>query len=160
MVGARYFEMQQHVKDPWLLLETVTVPSIGKKEQHFPVLGNCEKALSEHRDIARYLEEWPIKRKFQNYEYLGKGHIISEKYWYHFYCQTQMSYLKLCFLNFPPLDKAFIKIDWLWYTLWDAKPLVTFFFLTQFQNLFFRVVFSTFFGQWKKCIILSEKSDL
>ena len=28
---------------------------------------------------------------------------------------------------------------------------------TQFQNIFFRIVFGKFFGQWEKCIILSEK---
>ena len=41
----------------------------------------------------------------------------------------------------------------------EWKPLVTLFFLTQFQNLFFRIVFCTFFGQLEKCIILSEKKQ-
>ena len=59
-----------------------------------------------------------------------KGQIFSEKYWYYFQCPKNVlcSILRFVFWIFP-----------------------------QFQNLFFRIVFVTFFVQWEKCFILSEK---
>ena len=54
---------------------------------------------------------------------------------------------KLCILNSLPRTLQ---------CSWNQLTLNT----TQFQNLFFRIVFGTFFGQWEKCIIFSEKSDL
>ena len=50
-------------------------------------------------------------------------------------------YTKLCILNFTALGHcSAVRVR------------------TQFQNIFFRIVFGTHFGQREKCIILSEKT--
>ena len=54
------------------------------------------------------------------------------------------SILSFVFWIFPPLDTV-VQLESV-----DSKQ-------TQFQNLFFRIDFGTFLGQWEKCVILSKK---
>ena len=76
-----------------------------------------------------------------------KGLIFSKKYW----CYSDRpknvlrSILSFVFWIFPPSGTAM--------QLESANR-------TQFQNLFSRIVFSTFFGQWEKCIISEKKRPL
>ena len=75
-----------------------------------------------------------------------KGRISSEKYWYYFNCPKNVlcSILSFVFWIFPPLDTA-VQLE--------SQLTVN---RTQFQNLFFRIVFGTFFGQWEKSYFLKK----
>ena len=93
----------------------------------------------------RHSKGWQSTRySFWNYRFLtasSKGRKISEIYLYYFHCPKNVLCSILSFVSWIllPLDTAVQNG-------------------TQFQNLFFRIVFSTFFGQWENCIILSEKN--
>ena len=75
------------------------------------------------------------------YSFIGKTNKNSD---FLHVVKVRYSRKNICILNFPTLG------------LWSQQTLNT----PQFQDLFFRIFFGTFFGQWEKCIVSSEKSDL
>jgi hypothetical protein len=88
-----------------------------------------------------------------------KGQIISEKYWYYFHCPKKGLCSEALYFEFTrPWTRLLLKLidsgihfkmrkEKMVSSGVEREPLVTLFFLTQFQNLFFRIVFGTFFGQ-------------
>ena len=102
--------------------------------------------LSENEVWNSWGNDFPCRQQNQTKPYQTKSPIFSEKYWYYFRCPKNVlcSILSFVFWIFPPLDTA-VQLESA-----DSKQ-------NTISKSLFHYSFSTFFGQWVKCIILSEK---